>query len=101
MNLLTQAKSFDPGKYTPRQVTEDEIELFLALLAEEVTSKQCVLALGRSTGYFYNWVRRCTRFLYEQRQLNIQRVGKPVLAWKARTYEDYKKIHESYAQQKV
>jgi hypothetical protein len=98
MNLIATAKSFDAGRKAFRQVTEDEMELFIALLKEGVTPKPCQLALGRTFTYFYNWVRRCTMQLYDQKALNIQRINRPIISWKAKTYDDYKRIHEHVKQ---
>jgi hypothetical protein len=65
MNLIAKANTFLPGRLFEMEMpTDDEIELFLAYLKEEVTAKQCSLALGRSRGYFVNWTRRCLWRLY-------------------------------------
>ena len=94
MNLITRAQVQAPGRFHEMEMpTDDEIELFVAYLKEEVTAKQCRMALERSTGYFYNWTRRCLWRLYQEGKVQIN-WGKKTIVYERRTYDMTQRIQQ-------
>lgn len=87
MNLIRHAESFQPGRLREMEMpTNDEIELFVAYLKEEVTARQCNMALGRSYGYYLNWTRRCLWRLYQEGNLTVE-WSKQTVVYRRPTYE--------------
>lgn len=86
MNLIELARRLDPGRTIERDVTNEELELFIAYMEGVVTAKQCKDVLERSSGYFYNWCRRCLFALYMRQKLTIDNNDRKVI-FRPKTYE--------------
>lgn len=70
-------------------LTNEEVELYLAYLDGTVTFRQVRLALGRSYGYAVNWCRRAADFLFQNKMLTINSEDFGIVKYKPRTYQEF------------
>ena len=92
MSLLKRALQMEPGKVVEYEITEEEIELYLAFIQSEVTFRQVYLVLGRSYGFASNWVKRCTMYLFQRGMMQVN-WNNQTMRWKPKTYGFTKDIH--------
>jgi len=76
-SLTKKALSVDRGRpHLQFTVSNEELELFEAMLLGEVTYHQVHVALGRSYGYTSSWIKRCTMYLFQMGVLVFEKKGK-------------------------
>ena len=76
MSLIEKAMSISSSSKS-NSISEDEIELFVALLEGRVSQKQVIhaLGIGDHRGSFYTWAYKLTRQCVTRRNLVIQKKG--------------------------